>query len=319
MRTHPPRVGLGLYRSRPSRDLLENALSLGVRHIDTAFSYHQFTGPRDLASAAGDLLPEFTVSAKVGFFPGGRHSLDPRDLTRAAAQCRDDLGITPRVVMLHNPEHTLKESSPAAARRSLEAACAALAQTAEDGACGGWGISAWDAASLVPVVTALPLQARPDVLMVRAGLTVSARQLRSARDLIRALRPRTTWGMSPFGGAPRDPVWDAIDAGEFLRNCPPHDRHQAAFRVAACLPPVDLVMVGTSSPDHLRKLATAAGFPVDEAMIDRYTVLLDARTPVRVPSRKDAARLASVFQQPTPPPGNADDLHGNGNPGLPAL
>lgn len=225
------------------------------------------------------------MSAKVGFFPGGRHSLDPLELTRAATRCRDDLGITPRVVMLHNPEHTLKESSRAAARQVLEAACAALVQATEYGACGGWGISTWDAAALVPVVTAPPLQARPDVLMVRAGLTVSARQLRGARDLIRTLRPRTTWGMSPFGGAPQDLVRDAINTDEFLQGSPAHDRHQAAFRVAADLPPVELVMVGTSNPGHLRELVTAASFPVDKAMIDRYTVLLDAKAPVRVPER----------------------------------
>jgi hypothetical protein len=75
----------------------------------------------------------------------------------------------------------------------------------------------------------------PDVLMIRSGLTVSARQLRAARALIQVLRPGATWGMSPFGGAARDPVWAGINARQFLRAGCPASALQAALRVATLL------------------------------------------------------------------------------------
>lgn len=187
------------------------------------------------------------------------------------------------MILLHNPEHTLAKLGPAPARRALEDACGALAQAARENACGGWGISAWDAAALAPVAAGLPGHVRPDVVMTRAGLTVSARQLHAARDLVRALHPRTAWGMSPFGGAPRDPIWDAIDASAFVAEGPRHDRYQAAFRAACELPPVDLLIAGTGDRSHLARLAEAARLPVDHVTVDRYVALLDAQASVPAP------------------------------------
>ncbi|HEV3379775.1 MAG TPA: aldo/keto reductase, partial [Trebonia sp.] len=261
MRTSPPGLGLGLYRARPTRDLIETALDAGIRHIDTASSYHRFTGHHDLAAAAGELLTEFTVSTKVGFFPGGRHSLDPRELARAAERCRDDLGFPPGLVLLHNPECSFQNIDPASARRSLAASCAALAEAAAEGVCAGWGISTWDAAGILEAAAGLAGQIRPDVLMIRSGLTVSARQLGAARVLIQALRPGAAWGMSPFGGAARDPVWTNVSTTQFLRAGHHSSPHQAGLRVACELPPVDLVVAGTSDRDHLRQLAEAIRLP----------------------------------------------------------
>lgn len=277
MRAHPPGIGLGLYRARPTSDLLEAALNLGVRHLDSAFSYHHFSGHRDLAVAARDLLPEFTIATKVGFFPGGRHSLDPRELIEAISRCCDDLGAPPDLVMLHNPEQTLRDTGPAASREALAEGCATLARAAAVGLCHGWGISCWDAIALLPAAVSLDWQVAPYVLMTRAGLTVSARQLCASRVLIQSLRPRAVWGMSPFGGAPRDPIWTAIDARQFLREGRHLDSHQAAFRVACELPPVDLVVVGTSDCRHLQQLASVTSLSVDEVALGRYVALLDAR------------------------------------------
>jgi aryl-alcohol dehydrogenase-like predicted oxidoreductase len=84
---------------------------LGVCSVDTAYNYRGFTSHRVLAETAGDLLAEFTLSTKVGFFPGtgGRvvHCLQPGPLRTAIERAVDDLGRTPDVVFLHNPERTL--------------------------------------------------------------------------------------------------------------------------------------------------------------------------------------------------------------------
>lgn len=176
----------------------------------------------------------------------------------------------------------MRGTDPVSARRTFKAACAALAQAVEDGACGGWGISAWDTATPALIVSGSSLEARPDVLMIRAGLTVSARHLRASRDLIRALRPNAAWGMSPFGGAPQDPLWNIIDARDFIQDGTAHDRYQAAFRVAAELPQVELVVTGTRDHEHLRQLSMASTLRVNSAMIGRYTTLLESRALIPV-------------------------------------
>lgn len=112
MRGSDRRVALGLYRSDLQRRLLETALTLGVTDLDTAYNYRGFTSHRRLAATAGDLLSEFTISTKVGFFPSSRgpeHSLDPVRLRQAVHESAQDLGAQPDVVLLHNPEQTLAE------------------------------------------------------------------------------------------------------------------------------------------------------------------------------------------------------------------
>ncbi|MFK8909432.1 hypothetical protein [Streptomyces sp. YS-3] len=74
-------------------------------------------------TSAGDLLPNFSLSTKVGFFPGG-HSLDPARLRTAVEQAVKDLGREPDLVFLHNPEHSASDTG------RLGPACAALADTA---------------------------------------------------------------------------------------------------------------------------------------------------------------------------------------------
>jgi aryl-alcohol dehydrogenase-like predicted oxidoreductase len=186
-------------------------------------------------------------------------------------------------VLLHNPEQSLRDIDPACARGLLAAACAALASVTAEGVCAGWGISAWDAAGILPAAAGLAGQIAPDVLMIRSGLTVSARQLRAARALIQVLRPGETWGMSPFGGSPRDPVWADVNARQFLRAGHQPSPHQAALRAACELPPVDLVLAGTSDRGHLRQLAESIRLPVDHEMIAGYAALLDAKTPAHEP------------------------------------
>jgi diketogulonate reductase-like aldo/keto reductase len=52
MRRVDARVALGLYRSRHERGLLEGALTLGVRALDTSYNYLGFTSHRTLARTA---------------------------------------------------------------------------------------------------------------------------------------------------------------------------------------------------------------------------------------------------------------------------
>lgn len=231
---------------------------------------------------APDLLPEFTISTKVGFFPGDRgrtsHQLTPELILHGVKTTVDDLGVVPSVVLLHNPEQSLIDLPTTHAYNRLSAACAALAEAKAAGLCGEWGISSW---SPRPVLKALAQATpatvpRPDVVMVRAGLLVRADVLDEGDRLFQVLKvPRTgRWGMSPYGGIASDSVWTEINARAMLDGAPSCTPHQAAFRVAYELPAVHRVAVGTDNPEHLRELATATTFKVNHEQVSVYRTLL---------------------------------------------
>ncbi|WP_431043074.1 aldo/keto reductase [Streptomyces sp. P1-3] len=280
MRDADPRIVLGLHRSRHERCLLTGALDLGVAALDTSSNYLGFRSHEVLARVAGDLLPKFTLSTKVGYFPGaGRaeHSLDPARLYAAVEQAAKELGREPDVVFLHNPEHTLQEAAPHN-RDLLAHACAALDAAVAKGLCGAWGVASWDPSPLLDLIDAtLP---QPSVFMVRAGLLVGTRTFDAAEAAAAAwaLGGDRLWGMSPFGGSTRAPVWDRINPGVFLRDGDRLSRAQAAFRVAYHLPQVGAIAVGTDELAHLGELMGALASDVDERAVREYRELIRART-----------------------------------------
>ncbi|MFD7506809.1 aldo/keto reductase [Streptomyces sp. NPDC059850] len=280
MRGADARVVLGLHRSRHERRLLTGALDLGVTALDTSTNYLGFHSHRILARTAGDLLPQFTVSTKVGYFPGrngGEHSLDSVRLHAAVEQAADDLGREPDLVFLHNPEHSLRGAAPHD-RDVLARACAALDGAAAKGLCAAWGIASWDPSPLLDLID--PTSPRPSVLMVRAGLLVGVRTLGAADALVKAwdLGDGAVWGMSPFGGSVSAPVWARIDPRVFLRDSGRLSRVQAAFRAAYHLPRVTAVAVGTDEPAHLGELVGALAGEVEERTIGEYRRLLRDRS-----------------------------------------
>ncbi|MBK6016802.1 aldo/keto reductase [Streptomyces sp. MBT53] len=280
MRGADPRVVLGLHRSRHERQLLTGALNLGVTALDTSTNYLGFRSHQVLAQTAGDLLSKFTVSTKVGYFPGldgAEHSLDPIRLYAAVEQAAGNLGREPELVFLHNPEHSLREAT-AHGQEVLAEACAALDDATAKGLCAAWGIASWDPSPLVSLID--PTVPRPSVLMTRAGLLVGARTLDAADALTKAwgLSGGEVWGMSPFGGSTSDSVWARIDPRVFLRDGGRLSRMQAAFRAAYHLPRVGSVAVGTDEPAHLGELVGALAGEAEERTIEEYRSLLRDRS-----------------------------------------
>jgi len=230
------------------------------------------------------MLRKFRVSTKVGFFQGSKgvfHSLQPFDLKQAVTNSERDLGKSPEVVFLHNPERSLKNLGPDAAAASLADACHALEECRQSGACGAWGIATWEPASVVSALAGRRFASvpQPNALMFRVGLLVSAQAMASAEALADRfnLPASERWGMSPFGGSATDPAWSQVDARIFLKD--PHPgctREQAAFRVGAELPQVSRVAVGTNSAAHLIQLMTATGLSPDLPKVGRYREMLRA-------------------------------------------
>ncbi|MGW9152216.1 aldo/keto reductase [Streptomyces virginiae] len=251
--------------------MLTAALELGVTALDTAAPYLGFRSHTVLAETAADLLPKFTLSTKVGFFPGtegAEHSLDPGRLRVAIQKAARELGREPDTVLLHNPERSLAGLSPAKGHTLLGGACAALADAAHDGLCRDWGVASWDP-RLLSVVQADGVPS-PDVLMVRAGFLVGIDLLDATAVLRDVWKVGETWGMSPFGGGHGN-MWEEFDPRPFLRT---HQgdlsRIQAAFRTAFHLPSAAAVAVGTDNPGHLAQLVQALGAEVDTAAVSQY-------------------------------------------------
>jgi aryl-alcohol dehydrogenase-like predicted oxidoreductase len=265
VRTADGTIVLGLHRSGHARDLLEAAADLDVTRLDTASNYLRHRSHEVLKTTAGDLLPKFSVSTKVGYFPEG-HSLAPARLRVAVEQAIKDLGREPDLVFLHNPEHSAPDAE------TLEQACTVLADAAQAGLCRSWGVSTWDPRSLLDFDVP-----SPDVLMARAGLLVGVDALEAAEALAMRWCPSQVWGMSPFGGSTAEAVWERFDPRIFLRGSPSATKIQAAFRSSYGLPRADAIAVGTDDVAHLRELTEALAYEVDENVVREYRQLLKAR------------------------------------------
>jgi len=255
-------------------------LDLGVTAIDTSTNYLGFRSHKVLAQTAGDLLPKFTISTKVGYFPGlvgVEHSLDPVRLQAAVEQAAKDLGREPELVFLHNPEHSLR-GSIRHRHDVLAQACAALDEVAAKGLCTAWGIASWDPSPLMSLID--ETTPKPSALMVRAGLLVGAGTL-DAADAVATecgLEDGEVWGMSPFGGSTSEPVWARIDPRIFLRRGGQFSCVQATFRSAFHLPRVAAVAVGTDELTHLGELVDVLAGEVEEQTIQEYRSLLRDRS-----------------------------------------
>ncbi|MDO0936596.1 aldo/keto reductase [Streptomyces sp. DG2A-72] len=276
MRTADRRIALGLYRTGHTRHLLEGALERGVTDLDTAFNYHHFTSHRTLAAIADDLIPAFTISTKVGYFPDG-HDLDPARLRAAVEQSAQELGRTPDTVLLHNPESSVD---------GFATACATLLEMREAGLCRNWGLSTWDPRSLLDADWEIP---RPDVAMVRAGLTVSAGILSAVDELVDRARIAELWGMAPFAGNADDSIWQTVDTSTFLASGQQCSPLQAGVAAAFAIPEVTRLAVGTSRVEHLAEAVGGSRLEVNTETVTVYRALLRERATVSAgaPSRKD--------------------------------
>lgn len=222
---------------------------------------------------AGDLLGEFEISTKVGFFPDG-HSLDPLRLRGAIELSAAELGRPPDLVFLHNPERSLGGLPEPLGRDVLAAAVTALTNAVRTGLSRAWGISSWNAEALVPYLAEMPA---PDVLMTRCGLTCAPAALDAAGNLAEHLGVPAAgrWGMAPFGGTPATVPWPP--PATFAPGQEAATPFQAAFAVAHHLPDLAAIAVGADKRDHLAELVAATRLDIDPARVAAYRALLTQR------------------------------------------
>ena len=264
--------------------MLEQALQLGVTAIDTAYNYFSFKSHQTLARIAGDLLPLFTISTKLGFFPisdGTQHSLGPKRLRQALEETTEKLQRPPNVALLHNPEHSLRNLEDNAAKACLAKAFMALQEATDSRLCHAWGISTWGPRPLVSVLQSLKGSSlsRPTVAMVRTGVLVSSGVLDAAEFMCNQLGVDDAgrWGMSPLGGDGHAEVWRPVDCRALLMPGQECSKLQAAFRLAFALPTVTQVAVSTNRSDHLQAMIEAKSLKIDADKLVRYRRMLQER------------------------------------------
>ncbi|WP_258175420.1 hypothetical protein [Actinopolyspora mortivallis] len=239
-----------------------------------ATTYHHGQVHKLLAQAAGELLDRFTISTKV--------SSQARlpTLAEQAKRAAGDLGRAPAVILVHNPEHLLRDLDHDQACRWWTATAETMSGLVTSGMCRSWGVACWDPRPVrdllgTPAWTQAP---QPSVAMVRAGLLVPADVLTASEELLQRI-PHTAgrWGMSPFAGAPH--LLDDINLAPFLTEDAPQAAAPlpTALAVAFHLPGVSRIAIGTVSPTHLDQLATARTWPVNQQRLSAYRRKLMAR------------------------------------------
>lgn len=259
-----------------------------MRYIDTGSNYFSFESHQRLAKVAGDLLADFHISTKVGFFrsrQGVENSLDPERLSHAVAMTGAELGRSPDIILLHNPELTISSMPGPEGRETLFRAMDVLHEASASGYCRGWGISTWEPQALSTILDGadVPDELRPDVLLTRAGLLVRESAITAGETLAHQLGvvPTSHWGMSPFGGISPRTLLAGINCCQFIRPGQDCTNVQAAFRTSFFLPTVQRVVVGTDNHDHLSELVGAASLAVDKDRITRYRERLRIRQSTR--------------------------------------
>lgn len=180
-------------------------------------------------------------------------------------------------MLLHNPESSVG---------GFADACAVLVEMREAGFCKNWGVSTWDPRRLLDADWEIP---RPDVAMVRAGLTVPVGVLEAVDELVDRTQIAELWGMAPFAGNSADPIWQTVDTSTFLASGQHGSTLQAGVAAAFAVPGVTRLAVGTSHIDHLTEVVDGSRLEVNRETVTAYRELLRQRATVSAgaPSRKD--------------------------------
>ena len=197
-------------------------------------------------------------------------------LAEQAERTVDELGTAPDVLLLHNPEHVMRQlPGPYSRERWWAVTAGTMAELVAQGTCHAWGLACWDPRPLVPVLegTAVPAPA-PEVVMTRAGLLVPAPVRRGIDALAAALPSAHRWGMSPLAGQPR--LLDDIPLHDLLAEHQEASRWQIAIAAAWRCPTVTRLAVGAHTPKHLDELAAAARLPLNDERLNTCQSLLTA-------------------------------------------
>ncbi len=271
-----PDLALGTYRCRDIPQAAVHAVACGASWIDTAPNYqHGRAQTRLRPVLAGN--PDLRVSTKVGFAaaasdarvltPGeaaSGHCLTDRYVIWQSRRNAAELGRTPDVVFVHNPERT------ACPLDAITGAFTALEAEARAGRIGGYGVATWTGfESAFSVADLLDIAARcggPGHHLAAVQLPVSLVMLKpvaQALDGTGPLAEATAVGLGRFISAPlHGGELPAMVTDELARLIDPGTTPaEAALRVTASTPGVKHILLGSGRAQHWKAAQRVLDLP----------------------------------------------------------
>ncbi|MFJ6926464.1 aldo/keto reductase [Streptomyces nigra] len=265
-----PDLALSTYRCRDIPQAAVHAVACGASWIDTATNYHHGRSQTQLQPVLA-ANPDLRVSTKVGFFTpdiataardagvvtpaeaASGHCLTHRYVAWQSGRNAAELGRTPDVVFVHNPERATRP------RDAIAAAFTALEVEARAGRIGGYGVATWTGfEGAFTVADLLDIASRcggPDHHLAAVQLPVSLvmlKPLAQALDGTGPLAEATAAGLNTFASAPlhggelpamvTDQLAQLIDSDA--------SPAEAALRVTASTPGVNHILLGSGRAQH---------------------------------------------------------------------
>ncbi|GGW89705.1 aldo/keto reductase [Streptomyces noursei] len=294
-------LGLGTYRCREITTAATAALEAGVTWIDTAPNYQGGEAERQLAPFLS-AHPEVQVSTKAGYLAKNHcaeavqagvltaqeakqgHSLNPSYVSWQVERSRTELGRSPDIVFLHNPEHG--HSSATSLAQQLLPAFVALEEACDRGAAGGYGIATWSALhgefTTIGRLLKLAHQAGgPNHHLQAVQLPLSLVQitpLAHSIDGVGVLADAHEAGLHILGAAP-------LHGGELMEILTPAAVEllvpgltplEAALGAVASSPGVTRILLSASTAEHWEEAAAAVSQPLP---MPRLRKIVDAFSP----------------------------------------
>ncbi|KAB7833524.1 aldo/keto reductase [Streptomyces mobaraensis] len=297
-----PALGLGTYKVRAVKDAARAACAQGAAWVDTAPNYGGGRAQIQLAAVLAD-HPGMRASTKTGFFTPEQasaavtagvllqdqaatgYSLMPAFVRWQVERSVRELGRTPDVVYVHNPERADLHVPHIRAR--LREAMVVLEELADAGQIGGYGVATWDGLKHgvfdVPGLVRLAEQAagsdRHHLVALQQPLNlVDDAPIRQALDGKGPLAEAHDHGLLTVGAAPLrggellDMVTDEL--AEMIR--PGISPAAACLLVAASTPGLDVILVSASSPGHWAEAQDALALPLGVRRLREITDVLAA-------------------------------------------
>ncbi|WP_436787923.1 aldo/keto reductase [Yinghuangia sp. YIM S10712] len=302
-------LGLGTHRCPDVTASARMAVVAGARWIDTAPNYAGGLAEQALAPVLAE-HPHVRVSTKAGFLPrrvldaimdqrllparpAGGHSLAPQVLRLQVTRSRHELGCTPDLVFVHNPEHPLwapevdARADTRAVLAGLLTAFDVLEEEASAGRIGGYGVATWSGFSDgLLSIDALLAMART---VGGAGHHLHAVQL--PLSLIEFAAVDQAWagcgpvaeahaaGLDVFASAPLHggAVLTVLTPAAIDLLTPGGTAAQAALALLATTPGVTRILLSTRSVEHWHDAARALEFPAPTP--DQWKIIRDVFAP----------------------------------------
>ncbi|KUM80031.1 aldo/keto reductase [Streptomyces curacoi] len=276
-----PDLALGTYRCRDVPQAAIHAVACGASWIDTAPNYHHgraqahlqpvFAGNRDLrvSTKVGFFTPDIaTAAGDAGVLTPAEadsgHCLTHRYVAWQSRRNAAELGHTPDLVFVHNPEQAARPHD------AIASAFTALEVEARAGRIGGYGVATWTgfegAFSVADLLDIATRCGGPGHHLAAVQLPVSLVMLKPVAQALGGIGPLAeaiAAGLDTFASAPlhggelpsmvTDELVHLIDPGST-----PAD---AALRVTASAPGVKRILLGSGRAQHWEAAQRALALP----------------------------------------------------------